>query len=214
MRRSSACRSFPRTPPQGRRAPRTPVRRHPRRSPTGCPRPRHDSPMTTRSTRSPRRRTVVALAVVLAVLGGFVARLVDIQVVNAREHISDSLSLGFAAERKLYGTRGSIVDEAGATLAGSILLYDAQLDPSNVNGIRRENANGERIEVEWPELAAEIGAITGQSAEEVQKVVTDAQAVDPDSQYAQLTRGLSTEKYRALTEIGRATCRERVCQYV
>lgn len=158
--------------------------------------------MTTRSTRSPRRRTVVALAVVLAVLGGFVARLVDIQVVNAREHISDSLSLGFAAERKLYGTRGSIVDEAGATLAGSILLYDAQLDPSNVNGIRREDANGERVEVSWPELAAEIGAITGQTAEEVQKVVTDAQAVDPDSQYAQLTRGLSTEQYRALTDLG------------
>src|SRR3546814_16164146 len=45
-------------------------------------------------------------------------------------------------------------------------------------------------------------AITGQSAEEVQKVVTDAQAVDPDSQYAQLTRGLSTEQYRALTELG------------
>lgn len=158
--------------------------------------------MTTRSTRSPRRRTVVALAVVLAVLGGFVARLVDIQVVNAGEHISDSLALGFAAERKLYGTRGSIVDEAGATLAGSILLYDAQLDPSHVNGIRREDANGERVEVSWPELAAEIGTITGQSAEDVQKVVTDARAADPDSQYAQLTRGLSTEQYRALTELG------------
>ena len=46
--------------------------------------------MTTRSTRSPRRRTVIALAVVLAVLAGFIVRLVDIQVVNADTHIADS----------------------------------------------------------------------------------------------------------------------------
>ncbi|MCK6064981.1 MULTISPECIES: peptidoglycan D,D-transpeptidase FtsI family protein [Microbacterium] len=158
--------------------------------------------MTTRSTRSPRRRTVVALAVVLAVLVGFVVRLVDIQVVNAGEHIEDSLSLGFAAERTLYGTRGTIVDEQGATLAGSILLYDAQLDPSNVNGIRREGPDGERIEVSWPELAAEIAAITGQTPQEVQQVVEDAKANDPDSQYALLKRGLTTEQYRSLVALG------------
>ena len=52
--------------------------------------------MTTRSTRSPRRRTVVALGVVLAVLAGFVVRLVDIQVVNADEHVKDSLNVAFA----------------------------------------------------------------------------------------------------------------------
>jgi len=52
--------------------------------------------MTTRSTRSPRRRTVIALAVVLAVLAGFIVRLVDIQVVNADDHIKDSLEVAFA----------------------------------------------------------------------------------------------------------------------
>ena len=46
--------------------------------------------MTTRATRSPRRRTVVALAIVLAVLSAFVVRLVDIQGVSAREHVDDS----------------------------------------------------------------------------------------------------------------------------
>jgi cell division protein FtsI (penicillin-binding protein 3) len=158
--------------------------------------------MTTRSTRSPRRRTVVALAVVLAVIAGFVVRLVDIQVVNAREHIDDALSLGLAGERKLYGTRGPIVDETGATLAGSILQYDAQLDPSHVNGIRREGPGGERVEVPWPELAAEIGSITGQTAEEVQQIVEDARAENPDSQYALLKRGLSTEQYRRLVDLG------------
>ncbi|MEU1973374.1 penicillin-binding protein 2 [Microbacterium sp. NPDC019599] len=158
--------------------------------------------MTTRSTRSPRRRTVVALAVVLAILAGFIVRLVDIQVVSAREHIEDSLATALGSSRPLYGTRGSIIDETGQTLAGSILLYDAQLDPSNVRDITRENDDGEKEEVTWAQMAAEIGEITGQTAEEIQAVVDDALASDPDSQYAQLKRGLSTEQYRDLAALG------------
>jgi cell division protein FtsI (penicillin-binding protein 3) len=158
--------------------------------------------MTTRSTRSPRRRTVVALAVVLAVLVVFVVRLVDIQVVNAKEHVDDSLAMGIGAKTPLYGTRGSIVDTNGQTLAGSILQYDAQLDPSNVGPVTRKDATGAKVEVDWPTVAGEIGAITGQSAEDVQKVVSDALAVNPESQYAELTKGLSTEKYRALADLG------------
>jgi cell division protein FtsI (penicillin-binding protein 3) len=158
--------------------------------------------MTTRATRSPRRRTVVALAVVLAVLVVFVVRLVDIQVVSADEHVDDSLAMGIGAKSELYGTRGSIVDTNGQTLAGSILQYDAELDPSNVGPINRTDASGERVEVDWPTLAGEIGAITGQSADEVQRIVSDALAANPDTQWAALTTGLSTEKYRALAELG------------
>ncbi|MFG6401062.1 peptidoglycan D,D-transpeptidase FtsI family protein [Microbacterium sp. P04] len=155
--------------------------------------------MTTRSTRSPRRRTVVALAVVLAVLAGFVVRLVDIQVVNAREHIDDSLSLGLAGSQKLYGARGAIVDENGATLAGSILLYDAQLDPKLAkDGLARDDADGVRVEVTWPELAAQMAQITGQDAAEVEKIVTDALAENPDSRFAYLKRGVTTEQFQAL----------------
>ncbi|MDF2492583.1 MAG: cell division protein FtsI [Microbacterium sp.] len=137
--------------------------------------------MTTRATRSPRRRTVVALAVVLAVLVVFVVRLVDIQVVSADEHVDDSLAMGIGAKSELYGTRGSIVD---------------------TNGQNRTDASGERVEVDWPTLAGEIGAITGQSADEVQRIVSDALAANPDTQWAALTTGLSTEKYRALAELG------------
>ncbi|WP_159499648.1 penicillin-binding protein 2 [Microbacterium sp. 18062] len=158
--------------------------------------------MTTRSTRSPRRRTVVALAVVLAVLVVFVVRLVDIQVVNAREHVEDSVNIATGGKNVLYGTRGSIVDTNGQTLAGSILQYDVQLDPSNVGPVTRTDANGDTVEVDWPTIAAEIGAITGQSAEDVQKIVSDTLAVNPDSQYAVLATGLSTEKYRALVDLG------------
>jgi cell division protein FtsI (penicillin-binding protein 3) len=140
--------------------------------------------------------------VVLAVLVGFVVRLVDIQVVNAREHIDDSLSLGFAAERKLYGTRGAIVDETGATLAGSILLYDGVLDPYLAqHGVKRTDSDGERIEVTWPEIAAQIAGVTGQDAAEIEKIVPDALTTDPENRFAYLQRGLTTEQYRALVDL-------------
>lgn len=153
--------------------------------------------MTTRSTRSPRRRTVVAMFVVLAVIGAFVIRLVDIQVVSAREHIAQSLSLGMAGSTKTYGTRGAIVDQDGQTLAGSILLYDSQLDPVLVGPVDRE-VDGETVTVPWETVAAEIGAVTGQTAEEIQAIVAMALEENPDSRYALLTRGLTTAQFREL----------------
>jgi cell division protein FtsI (penicillin-binding protein 3) len=157
--------------------------------------------MTTRSTRSPRRRTVVALAVVLAVVVVFVVRLVDIQVVNADEHVTDSLSMGIGVNRTTYGTRGAIVDANGNTLAGSVLEYDAQLDPKLVGPVERTGTDGKKQTVDWPTVAGEIGAITGQTAEDIEKIVADALAANPDSRYARLITGLSTAQYRALAEL-------------
>lgn len=156
--------------------------------------------MTTRATRSPRRRTVVALAVVLAVLGVFAVRLVDIQVVNADSHMADATSK-IGVSQDLYGTRGSIVDETGVVLAGSILLYDGSIDPSNVGPVEREAADGTEVEVPWTETSAEVAAITGQTAEELQKIVADALAENPDSQYALIKRGLTTEQFRSLRDL-------------
>ena len=56
--------------------------------------------------------------------------------------------------------------------------------------------------VPWKKVAAEIGAVTGQTADEVQKIVADALADDPASQFAYLKRALTTEQYRALVDIG------------
>ncbi len=157
--------------------------------------------MTGRSTRSPRRRTVVAMAVVLAVLAAFVIRLVDIQVVNAKEHVAQSLELGLSGSQKTYGTRGAIIDENGAVLAGSIVLYDAQLDPMLVGPVERE-IDGEEVDVPWETISAEIGAITGQPAEEIQAIVTAALDENPESRYAMLKRGLTTAQYRELAALG------------
>lgn len=154
--------------------------------------------MTTRATRSPRRRTVIALAVVLAVLAGFIVRLVDIQVVHAQDHIDDSMSLGLAGSRTLYGTRGAIVDETGQTLAGSILLYDCQLDPLLITQIDADIAKKKSTAKPWSTVSDEIAAITGQSGDDVRSLVSDAIAKDAKTQYANLERGLTTEQYRDL----------------
>jgi cell division protein FtsI (penicillin-binding protein 3) len=158
--------------------------------------------MTTRSTRSPRRRTVVALAVVLAVLAGFIVRLVDIQVVNADEHIADSMEVALGDSRTLYGSRGTIVDETGQALAGSVLQYDCQLDPLLITQIDADILAETSSADPWSTVSPKIAAITGQSVEDVQKIVGDALASDAGSRYAKLKAGLSTEQYRALADLG------------
>lgn len=166
--------------------------------------------MTTRATRSPRRRTVVAFTVVLAMLAVFVVRLVDIQVVNANDHIEQSEDLATGAEKTLYGARGEIVDTNGSVLATSTLLYDVNIDPMlATQGLDKKDADGDVVEgadgkaekIGWPALAAQIAAVTGQSAADVQKIVDDAVAADEASRFAYIKRYVSTEEYRALADL-------------
>lgn len=167
--------------------------------------------MTTRATRSPRRRTVVALAVVLGILAAFVIRLVDIQVVNANDHIADSREYATGATVTLYGARGEIVDTNGSILATSTLLYDVGIDPLlAIEGIDEKDADGDivygdddkPVKVTWPELAAQIADVTGQSAADVEAIVVGALAEQADDRFEYIKRYVSTEEYRALAELG------------
>ncbi|HCJ49514.1 MAG TPA: cell division protein FtsI [Microbacterium sp.] len=166
--------------------------------------------MTTRATRSPRRRTVVALGVVLVVLVAFVIRLVDIQIVNASQHMTDARDKGMETTSKLAGTRGDIVDANGTPLASSILLYDAQLDPMlavegiderDDNGAVVKDENGDVVKITWAELAVRIADVTGQDAEDVQSIVDDAIAADPHDRFEYLDRYISTSEFRALADL-------------
>jgi len=138
---------------------------------------------------------------VLAVLAGFVVRLVDIQVVNADEHVKDSLNVAFAGKEELYGTRGSIVDTNGQVLAGSILQYDCQLDPlliTQIDSAVLEKKSKYRL---WADVSDDVAAITGQTPEEVRQIVGDALATNSATQYALLKKGLSTEQFRDLADL-------------
>lgn len=144
---------------------------------------------------------MVALAVVLAVLVGFIVRLVDIQVVNADEHIEDSLEWAFSGSRPLHGTRGAIVDADGNTLAGSMLRYDVVIDPKNTGDVTRIDDEGVSTTLTWPEASGLIGTVTGQNADDIQRLVADALAADPEDQYEYIERGVTTEQYRALADL-------------
>jgi cell division protein FtsI (penicillin-binding protein 3) len=158
--------------------------------------------MTTRSTRGPRRRTVVALAIVLTVLVVFVMRLVDIQVVNAKTNVDQSLAYGLGVKEKLTGTRGTIVDSQGVVLASSTVVYDCQLSPMNVGPVKRLGADGKAVKTPWNTIADKIAKITGQTGDQVRALVADALKVNAKSQYALLGRGYTTDQYRALMELG------------
>ncbi len=158
--------------------------------------------MTTRSTRSPRRRTVVALAVVLAVLAGFTVRLVDIQVVNADEHVADSLERAFRGSQVLHGTRGQIIDSTGQTLASSVLLYDCQISPQLVSQIDDDIEAGTSSARPWSEVSEDVAEIIGRTPDEVRAIVADELAINADSEFAYLAKGVSTQQYRDLAELG------------
>ncbi|MGF3055017.1 peptidoglycan D,D-transpeptidase FtsI family protein [Microbacterium sp. YY-01] len=157
--------------------------------------------MAITSEKSPRRRTTMALAVLLAVIAGFVFRLVDIQVVNADAHIEESHNLGQLGEsREIAGARGSIVDTDGEVLAQGTVVYDAQLDPLTIFELEDDELRPPPMP--WEEASAAIASVTGQKPEDVRRVVDDAREENPSSQYAELKKGLSTEQFLQLRELG------------
>lgn len=159
--------------------------------------------MSTTSTRSPRRRTVIALAVVLVVLTAFVVRLVDIQVVNADEYVQDSQDRALAGSQTLRSARGAITDTDGTVLASSVVLYDCQLSPMLIAGVDAEIAAGKSSAPPWSEVSEDVARITGMTGDEVRLIVSDALAKDASSQFAYLKRGVTTAVYRQLVELGR-----------
>ncbi|MBY6062324.1 penicillin-binding protein 2 [Microbacterium esteraromaticum] len=156
--------------------------------------------MTTRATRGPRRRTVVALAVILMVLAAFIFRLVDIQIVHADEHVAQGVNDGnLGTTRSIEGTRGDIVDDHGTVLASSVLVYDAELSPLVIDQI--ENNPKNKPKTPWAEASERIAQITGDDGAELRAAVEARLAENPESQYLPFAEGLNTEQYLELREL-------------
>nr|WP_208402584.1 penicillin-binding protein 2 [Lysinibacter cavernae] len=130
----------------------------------------------------------------------FVFKLADIQVVNADELTETALDKR-SVPIPTYGIRGDIVDEKGVLLATTDVRYDVQLSPKNVGSFHRALDTNQTKEVSKAEALAEIGAITGQSGEEIQKIVDDALAINPKSDFAYVKRSVDLAALNALKDL-------------
>lgn len=130
--------------------------------------------------KSMRRRTTVSIIAIIAVIGIFLFKLVDIQVVRAADLDRQSTDDRSVAQT-ITGVRGRIVDSNGVVLAQSVLRWDFTASPSvavtegTTRLVKDTNA---------------IGKITGQGGPAVLTIIKDAVAANPNSQYASIITGV------------------------
>lgn len=140
--------------------------------------------------------TIVALFLVIAV---FAVRLVDIQVVRAAALTADSVG-NRSVGQTVYGSRGDIVDANGVVLAGTVTRYDVTISPKNAQEFTRTTDAGKDT-VTVAQAAAELGAITGQTGDEILSIIKKALANDPDSDFAYVTKRVDTDALRAIKKL-------------
>lgn len=144
-------------------------------------------------TRQRTLRRSIALLAVAATALVFAVRLFDVQVVQAGE-LNAEADGKRAVPVVIPSLRGDIVDRNGEILGTTDERYDVQLSPKNarLKGGKFyrlvDGSSNETVLVTAEEAFAEIGAITGQTAEEIAKIVDDALADDPKSDFAYVKR--------------------------
>ncbi|MET0992223.1 MAG: penicillin-binding protein 2, partial [Lacisediminihabitans sp.] len=149
------------------------------------------------ATRSTRRRLTLAVAMVIAIVGLFVFRLVDIQVVQADELNRQSYNKR-AVAMTTYAPRGDIVDADGVKLATSVTRYDITMAPINIKPFDRKNKDGTRTSVSVQQQANEIAAITKQDP----AAVLTAMTKNPTANYALVSKAVDTATLRAIQKLG------------
>jgi cell division protein FtsI (penicillin-binding protein 3) len=134
----------------------------------------------------------MTLIMILAVVGLFTVRLVDIQVVNAAELDSKSLDKR-SVPVTTYGVRGDIVDANGVILADSVDRYDITASPKYVKPISRTTATG-TSKVSVLELVNELALATGEDA----ATIAAALSKDSQSNFAYIAKAVTLAKLTAV----------------
>ncbi len=151
-------------------------------------------------------RRLIAILLVLAGSLLFTVRLIDLQVVSAGALNEDAAGKR-AVPVVIPSLRGQIVDRDGEILAVTDERYDVQLSPKNTrlnDGIfyRRADADGvATVKVTSHEAFAEIGELTGQTADEIETIVDDALKENPKSDFAYVKRSVDLSTFKKLIDL-------------
>ncbi|SFR79088.1 cell division protein FtsI (penicillin-binding protein 3) [Agromyces sp. CF514] len=163
-----------------------------------------------RISRHPMRRILAAGFVLVVLVGLFVVRLVDIQVLRASALNEQADEVRSTAPITVYGARGDILDRNGAVLADSVMRYDVALSPKNAKKgdvVREEPDPADptktvRVEVPLEQIAAELGAVVGLTADQVLGIIASALAEDPDSDFAYVAKLVDVDTYEKVDALG------------
>lgn len=147
------------------------------------------------SVRSLRARVSFAVMVIVALVGIFVFRLVDLQIVQANDLNAASFSQRSDVVTT-FGNRGSILDANGVVLAGSVLRYTITASPRYATTFTRttDTATGAKSDVSVPEAATELATATGQPQADILTALT----ADPASDYAVIAKSIDVDAYNAV----------------
>ena len=146
------------------------------------------------------------LLLVLLAAFAFMIRLVDLQMISAASMNEESRE-NRAVPITIPSVRGDIVDRNGDVLATTDERYDVQLSPKNAtaNNGRFTRPDLDRgvgtIDVTAEQAFAEIGSVTGQSGAEIKKIVDDAIAINKDSDFAYVKRGVDLTQLQELKRL-------------
>jgi cell division protein FtsI (penicillin-binding protein 3) len=147
-------------------------------------------------SRSTARRLALTVITVFAVIGLFVVKLVDIQVVRAAE-----LTAAAEARRSttvtLLGSRGNVVDANGSVLADTVDRFDITASPRNVADTTKITIDGQRIEVPTAEAIAKVAELTGTPVADL------AAAIDADrtSDFTYLVKAVTLDTFTAVFDL-------------
>lgn len=128
-------------------------------------------------------RTIAFLAVVALLVGVFIVRLVNVQVVQASS-LQSSASEQLSSTETVTATRGRILDRNGNVLAETVLRYNVVVDQNNVSDY---TDNGDTVTV--ADVANQLASITSQDEPTVLAALTGT------STYSTVAEGLDVTAY-------------------
>lgn len=159
--------------------------------------------MRLRRRRGAQGRNTIFLAVILIATLAFMFKLVDVQMVRAGTLNAESFEKR-AVPITLPSVRGNIVDRDGVVLATTDERFDVNLSPKNtkLNGgvfTRPDTKRGVgTVTVTSMQAFNEIGEITGQSGDDIKKIVDDALKENKKSDFAYVKRGVDLTQLQQL----------------
>ncbi|KQO48569.1 hypothetical protein ASG28_05925 [Frigoribacterium sp. Leaf415] len=136
------------------------------------------------------------MALIIALVGVFVVRLADIQLVQAAE-LNEQSQNKREIVQTTYGDRGDITDVDGTVLAGSVTRYNITAAPAFATTAKVKGEDGKTTELTVDQVVERIAKITGGDADTMTKALT----TDPEANFAYLVKGVDVDAFREVREM-------------